>query len=489
MSDTSNSGSLKKTAKHSVIYAVGTILRRLTGFVMLPIYTQYLTPANYGTIALLTMAISIVSIIVGLRISQALFRYYMMAEGQDEKNSIVSTVLFTVMAGSLIGVVLLYSVSAPLSYLIFGSYEFVSELQLFSFTILLNAIMTTCLTYLRACRKPILFVSMSVIYLALQVIFNIVFVVIMELHVMGVIYSALCSGAFMALFLLAYTLTRVGFHYSREVAKRVIMFTLPLMVAAIGSFCVVYMDKYFLRVFAGLTEVGLYTLALRLSSIVTLVYEAFNMSWGAEQFEIVKRDNSREIFEQIFRYLAAAMFIVGAGVALFSQDILWLMAAPSFAGAGSIVPILVLAAIAVAFSNFNNFGIQLAERTRHMAESTWLKAGVALVCYLLLIPVLGTYGAAIGFLVGNLTELRWNYVNSKKYYDMELKWKAIVMMGLTSILFVSIGVALPINELTTFFIKVGLYLTLLVTFYLMPIWSDNERSTMAGLVRKCLPVK
>lgn len=69
-------GQLGKTVKHSAIYAVGTILRRITGLVMLPIYTRYLTPADYGVVELLTMAIELAGILVGLRISQAMFRYY-----------------------------------------------------------------------------------------------------------------------------------------------------------------------------------------------------------------------------------------------------------------------------------------------------------------------------------------------------------------------------------------------------------------------------
>ena len=131
----------------------------------------------------------------------------------------------------------------------------------------------------------------------------------------------------------------------------------------------------------------------------------------------------------------------------------------------------------------------MAERTRYLAESTWLKATVALVCYLLLIPVLGIYGAAIGFLIGNITELRWNYIKSKKLYDMELKWKSIAMMGLASMLFVAVGVSLPINDLFYFFVRVILYITLIFTLYLLPIWSENERMVMTGLVRKYIPIR
>ena len=78
------SGHLKSTAKHSAIYAIGALISRLTALVMLPIYTRYLTPADYGVIELLTMAIEITGILVGLRITQALFRFYILAKDRRE---------------------------------------------------------------------------------------------------------------------------------------------------------------------------------------------------------------------------------------------------------------------------------------------------------------------------------------------------------------------------------------------------------------------
>ena len=85
-------GQLKKTAKHSAIYAIGTMFRRLTGLVMLPIYTRSLTPADYGVVELLSMAIEIAGILIGLRISQAMFRYYILAETDNEKDKILQVI-------------------------------------------------------------------------------------------------------------------------------------------------------------------------------------------------------------------------------------------------------------------------------------------------------------------------------------------------------------------------------------------------------------
>jgi O-antigen/teichoic acid export membrane protein len=90
-----STGQIRKTAKHSAINAVGMMLRRITGLVMLPIYTRYLNPADYGAVELLTMAIELAGILIRMRISQAMFRYYILTETEEEKHVVVSTVLLT----------------------------------------------------------------------------------------------------------------------------------------------------------------------------------------------------------------------------------------------------------------------------------------------------------------------------------------------------------------------------------------------------------
>lgn len=61
---------------HSIIYAAGNITRQLVGFIMLPIYTSYLSPADYGVIGLLTFAVSLTGILFGAQLVQAVPKYY-----------------------------------------------------------------------------------------------------------------------------------------------------------------------------------------------------------------------------------------------------------------------------------------------------------------------------------------------------------------------------------------------------------------------------
>ena len=479
-------GQLKKTAKHSAIYAVGTVLRRITGLVMLPIYTRYLTPADYGVVELLTMAIEIASILVGMRISQGLFRYYILAESDAEKQKIASTVLLTILATSIIGATILHVGAEALTIFIFGSSDYVYEFQLFALTLVTNAISAVGMSYLRARQKPVLFVGVGIITLVLQVLLNIIFVVKMELHVTGVVYSAVISGGVVAFGLSLYVIKNAGIHYSFDIANKLVRFVAPLMIASLASFYVAYADKYFLRLFGGLTEVGLYALAARLSAVLMTAFEAFNMSWGADRFEVVKQKNARQIFEQVFRFISAVVIILGTGLALFANDFFRIMTAPSFYPAGNVVPIFILGLLFQIGTMFCNFGAMYKDKTSIMAKASWVKAIAATAGYLLLIPLLGMYGAASVLVVSSLIEFIWVYSRSNRLYDMGVKLKPVlIMLGCSSSLVV-IGLLMPAGELIYFITRLVLYIGLIILLYKLPIWQNEERAMIRSGFRKII---
>ncbi len=475
-----NNGQLKKTAKHSAIYGFGTMLRRLTGLIMLPIYTRYLTPADYGVVELLSMAIEIVGILIGLRISQAMFRYYILSDSIEDKNRIVSTVLFTVIMTSCLGASLLYFAAEPLSRLIFGTLGYVLEFQLFAFTLITNAVTAAGLSYLRAKQVPLLFIAINISSLIIQVCLNIYFVVMLDMHVTGVVYSALISGIIVSSGLSIYVLSQVGMHYSTTIAVTLVKFVAPLTLASIGAFYVAYADKYFLRLFGNLTDVGLYALAARVSSVLATVFEAFNMSWGADRFEIVKHDNANVIYDQIFRMISALIVICGAGLSLFAHDFFRLMTSPAFYSSAYIVPILVMVVIVSMNTIFCNFGVLYKEKTGIIAQAAWLMAIVATGGYLSLIPQFGVYGAATALLLANLSQFVWVNRKSTALYDMGLSWRHVNLMYLIATVIVVAGLLLPYGEIKYFVMRIILFTSLPIAIYFMPIWSDEERAMLTS---------
>ena len=456
---------------------------------MLPIYTRYLTPEDYGVLELLTMAIEIVGILIGLRISQAMFRFYILAETQAEKQIIISTVYFTVLMTSFAGSLFLYFASEGLSQLIFGNLQYIYEFQLFAFTLIANAISAVGLSYIRARRMPILFVSIGVATLLLQVIMNIIFVVVLEMHVTGVVLSALISGAIVAVSLSVYILLNVGIGYSRAVAVKVISFVAPLILASIGAFYVSYADKYFLRLFGSLTEVGLYALAARVSSILGTINLSFNMSWMADRFEVVKKENARQIYQQVFRFMSAILVLTGVGLAIFANDFFRIMTDPAFYSAGNLVPILVLAVITQSYTTFCNFGIMLEKKTKYIAEASWYKAIVSTIGYIILIPYIGLYGAAITLVISNIFELFLINKRASRLYDMELMWAPVGIMMALGLVFVSATYAFPSGELNYFCIRLVLFSSFVGMVYFLPIWQDEDKNIMRAVASKVMRTK
>jgi O-antigen/teichoic acid export membrane protein len=482
-------GQVTKTAQHSVIYAIGTMLSRLTGLIMLPIYTRYLIPADYGALALFTLAIELMGILVGIRISQAMFRFYILEEDAAQKKVIVSTVLFTAFISSVIGAVILFFSSSYLSTILFGNSEYEYEFQLFAFTLITNAVSSVGLSYIRARRKPVFFVCVSITTLALQVALNVYFIVLLNMHVEGVVLSSLISGSIVAIFLAIHVLWGTGFCYSKKMAMKLVHYVSPLILASLGTFFVAYADKYFIRLYSNLTEVGLYALAAKVSSILGTINLSFNMAWMADRFEIVKKDNALEIYGQVFRFFSAILIISGVGLSIFSNDLLRIMTDPEFYSAGNVVCLLVLAAVLQSFTTFCNFGIMLEKQTRYMAQASWYKAAVSLASCLILIPYIGLYGAALALVVSNLFELYWVNMRARNLYDMQLKWSPVVLMFALASICTILAFMLPLDSLFYFLVRVSFFIVFVLVVYFMPFWHHEDRVLMKSLIHKALRVK
>ena len=95
---------VKVLARHGSVYGLATLLHRMISFIMLPIYTRYLSPADYGVLELIYLTTNIIAMVIGLRIEAAVSRFYFDYEDLEERNKVISTgtVGYGMIAGGLI---------------------------------------------------------------------------------------------------------------------------------------------------------------------------------------------------------------------------------------------------------------------------------------------------------------------------------------------------------------------------------------------------
>jgi O-antigen/teichoic acid export membrane protein len=460
----------RKLLTHSGIYFTGNIMMRAVSFLMLPIYTRYLSPADYGIIELLAMTIDLVGILLGLRIGQAIFRFYHEYDSLRDRHAVISTALYLVGVLNICGVLLLLAFSQPLSNLLFNGEEGQHWLMIFSLTLFFHSYIEIPMIYLRILQRPWLYVSISCLKVLLQVSLNIWFIVILGMRVEGMIYSAVLSGGVMALLLLTFTLRQTGWRWSKEQAKQMTIFSLPMVLTSLISFYITFGDRYFLRAWAGLEEVGLYALGYKFGFLLAFIIAGpFSNIWDAEKYRVYDLPDARSIFQQTFLGFSAVLLVAVTAISLFIEDLLKIMSAPAFWSAYQVVPLVLIAYLFNAWYGFTNMGILVRKKTIEMTWGTLLASLVATIFYVLLIPRWGGVGAAVATVLALGSRCVWTTWRSTQLYDMGLQWGKVFLLALPALALYALSRFTPEAMVWSLTCNLLLFLCYLFCLMAMPV--------------------
>ncbi len=471
-------------ARHTAIYTIGTVVRNLATFLMLPIYTRYLTPGDYGVIELLSMIIDLFAIIFGLRIGDAVFRYHANYDEQKDKNQVVTTAIALVGGLTVAGVLLVFLLADALSLLVFKDGSHADQIVLFSLTLPLVALTEVAFLYLRAEGRPWYFVGFSSLRLMLQLTLNIYFVVFRELHVDGVIYAAVIANTIAAALILAFTLGRTGFSISLAKASELAKFSWPLILAALAVFYLTFGDRYLLALYTDTAEVGIYSLGYKFGFLLLVfAWGPFAGVWDAQRYVIAKRPDARDEFNVLFTLVSAALIAFALCIGIFVEDLLKIMSDEAFWRASSVAPIIVVAYVFQAWTAFTNLGILLSGKTIHMAVATALACIVMTLSALMLTPRFGAAGAATAVLSGFVVRFFWVYYVAKRHYDMKLQWGKVVKIAALALAVYGAALVAPDDLASSLMIHVIEAFAFFVLLLTLPILTAGERERIVGLVK------
>lgn len=427
--------------KHSTIYAIGNISRQLVGFIMLPVYTRFLTPADYGVIGLLSFAIILLEGALGARLTQAMPKYYYQQTNDSDRKSVVSTALIITALVSLVTSIAIFAFQDAGSSVLFGTSQFSLAVGLYGFQLLIGAVEGYGLTYVRILQKPILFISFTLAKLVVQLSLNIWFVVYLEMGVMGVVYSSVTSALLFALFIGAYTIAHTGIRFNWPLGKQMLLFSWPLWFSGMAIFYVGASSRYYIRLFSSLSEVGLFELASKFTAILIMVlWQPFSQFWETERFKIHGEANPEITYNKVFSGIMALMAVGTVGVSAFAEPVIRIMSGIEFHAASKAVPLLTIGAMFSSLATFFNFSFLLKEKTSWILRNNVSMAGLVTLLYLSLTPMLGYMGAAIALCIVQVVQFFWAFIASKKIYDMQITiMKNIPTLAICAFASIAIG--------------------------------------------------
>ena len=449
----------KSMLKQTSIYGVFNILGKGVGFLMLPLYTRYLEPADYGTLELVEITAFFFEAFAGVGLTYAIFKFYHHYDTEQERNKVCSTALTSLL--SLHGLVAVLGVllSPFLSNLIFKDPSYQPFLILVFIRILVSGAISLGIDYLRLVKRPTLYGVLSLSRLVSALILNVVFLVFLGWGVKGVLISSIISAFLVGLPLIVYLYKHFGFHFDFSKLLQMVKYGMPFVVVMLGQFAINSADRFILKQFTTLSDVGLYSLGYRFGFMVNfLIVTPFQLMWEGKMFEIGKRSDAAMIYSRVLTYLILALVFAALCLTVFIDEILKIMATPAYFAAGMLVPFIASAYIFNGLQEYFRLGMLLKSKTSIVGIIMLGQSILSIGLYLLVIPFWGAKGAALAVVLSYMAIFSANFICSQKLLHVPLETKRI---------FVIIVSAIIIAVAKFFMPSLGLLLALFVDFGLM----------------------
>jgi len=447
----------KDLIKHSAIYGFGQILSKMASFLLLPIYTRYLTPADYGVIAILDFVTTLLAIMIGAGMAQAVTRYHFESNSEGEQNSVWWTGLTFLLGISTAFLLLAFQFREGLAGLtlgesiIHGGFYYALILP----TMWLNLITEFLDGYIRVRKWSTISVCVNLFRLFFNVGLNVFFLAVMDLGITGILIGNLITGAVVLVtFLIIFIRSMDSYSFHRPLVVKFWRFGGPLIVTALLGTAMHQVSRYLLRYFVDMDQVGIYSVGLGIGQGVYFLFILpFCMIWNVLVYEIAEQPNARKIFSSVFEYVTYGLALFLLGLSLFAKPILEIMVTAEYLSAAEFIPILCVGYLLYSLHEHFQVPVLLAKRTMTLLPVAGLAVCVNIGFTLFFIPVIGTVGAA---------------------------WASVVQFAVYS--FVGLYRYRKIDEIPYPFKRVGLALvSMIITFVVYQLLVEGEPTSWKTL--------
>ena len=461
------SAELRRLGKHSAIYGLGGLVSRILAVLLLPLYTRFLTPSDYGKVETLIALTTVIGIVLRMGIHAAFFRFYFDSTDPEHRRLVLRTSFWFTMAMATAGLVCGLLLAAPIADLLFGSSDD-SELVMAAFVGLWAGMNYEQLTSLfRVEERSVAFVSASLANILLTIGATLLLVVALDQGPIGVIVGNFTGTLLVYAALVGYRREQLGLQFDRGLLREMNRFGIPLIPTALFVWTTNFSDRIFLVTLADTDEVGLYSVGVRIASAMVLLLTAFRLAWPAFAFSIEDEREAQRTYAYVLTYLVLLTTWVAAALGLLSPWIVGWIAAPEFAESSSVVGPLAFAAVAFGAYIVVAIGVGRARRTQFNWVVTGAGAAVNVALNLILIPPYGMMGAAIATVAAFTTMFAGMAWWAQRIYPVPYQWRRVVTAAAVGVALVVGGKVLDVNLVAALALVLAYPLVLaLVGFYL-----------------------
>jgi len=484
-------GHLKRLLTTGAAYQAGDLVAKALALFTLPLYTRYVSEAQYGYAETLITQVILASILLRLGVGEAFVRFWFDDEDPRRRERMLSsTVVFVALTSTLAGLIGLAWVG-DLSQLQLGvrspTLTATALLGLWGFTNL-----EVAYSLLRVEGRAKTYVIASISNVGISIALTVYLVVLRHDGAEGLLLGNFTGSTLVMLALWWLERRRIfgplrsGLAAIGRPLRRMLGFGLPTVPADISVYALQVIDRAYLLRADSPRAAGLYAAGAKIATVVFVAVRGFQYAWPPLAYSVTDDDEAARLYSLVTTYYVLATGVVVAGVALLGRWALMILAAPKFAGANAALPWLAL--------GWSLYGLYLvfvviAGRSRAMSRNLPAAAAglvVNVIGIVVLVPVLGIAGAGIALCAAYTAMLAVIYALTRRVFTVGFEWGRLVRL---LIVLAGVGAAgdvlLPTGGLGGFVSRAAAFLAigpLLVAsgFVRRGEW-EQARSLVAGL--------
>jgi len=429
---------IKAYIKSFLSFSIGTWLRAIISFITTPIISYLIVPEEFGKASMFSLIYNVSLIISTIGLDQSFVRFYNEVENEKRRSLFWECLLLPLLFSILISTGFV-AFEKRTSIILFQTYyPFIG--WLFSLSLITGLFQRFNQLSIRMQKKGFAYSMIQII----SSIFNVLCTILYAKFISADFYAIIVGQIVGNVAALTY-----GFLIDKEYrkiskikvinVKKYIKYGLPFIPTFLITWLFTSMDRISLRRYSTFNEMGLYTAAFKLVSVMNLIQAGFTTFWVPVSYEkYAKEPENKEFYRKAFLSISFVMYIFGLLVIGF-KDIIFLLFAKSYREASYIAPFLILMPIMYTISETTVIGINFKKKTYWHIVIATISALSNFIGNTLLVPVLGGKGAAISTGLSYIVFFSMRTTISKKLYNVKYDLSKIVFSNIVIVLVALIG--------------------------------------------------
>ena len=465
----------QKFIQGSAILIMSNFVIKGINFLLLPLYTSYLTPDMLGVSDSVSNLTSILFPLLVMGLDSAFSAFYFDKREDDHYLKVYNTIRITLLISSLVPVLIALA-SKQLSVILFkdDGYYILVAISLVSVSLNLWHLPFSLLARMRT--RMGVFALVNMISSLTMILLNILFLTKLDLGVYSLVMS---TAAVQLLQFVLYELMlreRLNFsRFDRELQKRMLKYSLPLIPNALAVWILALSDRYIILHYCGTDQVGLYGVAARFATAVSLVANGIYMSYTTFAFDKKGDSNDREYYSKILNAFVLAIMMICLTISMGSKEIIHIMAEAKYADTFYMIAPLLFSQLFYGINTLVGYAITFEKKSHYILIITSIGAALNVVLNFIFVPAYGANAAAYTTLASYIVMVAATYYFAQKTFYVKYDTLKIVSASVITLTASCLAVIMPLGVRIAVYVLLVLLVLKLFESSVKDYWNQFKR--------------